>query len=126
MRAPAQALDPRVAPRFLSWAWSADDGVEALLLLGGAAFDGDLLEQRIDHVVGRHAVGLGVEVGDDAVAEDGLGDRADVVGGDVEAALEDGAGLGREDEVLAGARACAPGEVFLDELGDDDGPSFVI
>ena len=77
-----------------------------------------MFQQSFEDIVGLEAFGLGVEVGDDAVAEDGEGDGADVVGGDVVAAVEDGAGLGGEDEVLAGAWAGAPGDVVADELGD--------
>ena len=49
-----------------------------------------LLQQPVDHVFGGHAFGLGLEVGADAVAEDGDGDFADVVDGDAEAAFHRG------------------------------------
>ena len=63
----------------------------------------------------RDAFGLGVEVGDDAVPQDGERDRADVVADDVGAAVQDGARLAAEDEVLARARAGAPAHPLLDE-----------
>ena len=43
---------------------------------------------------------------------------ADVVGRDIVAAVKDRAGLGGQDEVLAGARAGAPADVIADEVGD--------
>ncbi len=65
---------------------------------------------------GADAFGFGVEVGEDAVAEGGVGDFADVVGADVVAAVEEGAGFAREDESLAGAGAGAPAYVVFDEF----------
>ena len=56
-----------------------------------------------DDVFGGHAFGLGLEVGAEAVAEDGDGDFLDVVDGDAEAAVHRGQGLAAVDEELAGA-----------------------
>src|SRR4051812_42091308 len=74
-----------VAHRLARWF----DGFEEL---GDDFFDGD-------------AFGFGAVVDEDAVAEDGGGEGADVVGGDVGAAGEEGADLGAQDQVLAGAEA---------------------
>ena len=38
-----------------------------------------VFDELVDDLVGGHAFGLGVEVGDDAVAQHRVGDRADVV-----------------------------------------------
>ena len=60
-----------------------------------------------DDAIDVDAFGFGAVVGEDAVAEDGGGEGADVVGGDVGASVEEGAGLGAEDEELGGAEAGA-------------------
>ncbi len=78
---------------------------------------GDGIEEVGDHGVGVDPLGLGVEGGDDPVAEDGAGDVADVGDGGVDVAFEHGAGLGAEDQRLAGAGAGAPGDVAADEVG---------
>jgi hypothetical protein len=51
-----------------------------------------------------------VEGGHQAVAEGRGGEGFDVVGGDVSAALKEGADFAGEDEHLAGTRTCAPAE----------------
>src|SRR5262245_58909169 len=78
----------------------------------------DDLAEPADDVVGFDAFGLGVEVGDDAVAEDRGGDLADVLAGDVMPAVQHRAGLGPQHQVLRGPRAGPPGDVFLDEVGN--------
>ncbi len=75
-----------------------------------------LLEQLLDDRVGGDAFGRGGEVGQDAVPQHRVGQRLDVVGRDVRPAVEQGAGLAAEDQVLHGARAGAPGQPVLDEL----------
>ncbi len=76
-----------------------------------------LVDEHFDDVVGADAFGFGVEVGEDAVAEGGVGDGADVFCADMIPALQEGAGLAGEDEGLAGAGTGAPTDVILDELG---------
>src|SRR6478736_7851298 len=66
------------------------------------------LEQARDDRVGVDALGLGVEVGDDAMAQDGRRQRANVSDGHVVPAVQQGAGLAAEDEGLRGAKASAP------------------
>ena len=61
------------------------------------------LEDPVDDLVGVDAFGVGVEVGEDAVAEDGSDDGADVGGADGQAAVEDGPRLGGQHDVLRGA-----------------------
>ena len=61
-------------------------------------------------------MGLGGEVGDDAVVEDGGGDRFEVFEGGHVVSAESGAGFRTEDEVLDGTRACAPADGVLDPL----------
>ena len=55
----------------------------------------DLGQQPLDDLVGRDAGRLGVERGDDAVPQHRQGHAADVLGGGVVAAVQDGPGLGR-------------------------------
>ncbi len=69
--------------------------------------DGDRLDQPPDDVVGLEPFGLGVEVGDDPVAEHGTGHGADVFRRDVKSAVQHRAGLGRQHQILAG-RGPAP------------------
>src|SRR5262245_36463978 len=78
---------------------------------------GDGLEEVVDEAVARHPFGLGAVGRDDAVAQDGVRDRAHVLGRHVEPSLEQRARLGAEHEVLARARAGAPGRALLDEGG---------
>src|SRR5690242_3632743 len=91
---------------------SPDEASRGLLIRRG-----DGLKQVGDDAVGVDALGLGVEGGDDPVPQDGGGDVADVGHGGVDAAFEQGAGLGADDQTLAGARAGAPGNMAADELG---------
>src|SRR5512134_592194 len=76
-----------------------------------------LLEEPPDDLRARDALALGPEVRDHAVHEDVPRERADVLDARRHAAVEDGAALGAEDEVLARARASAPGDVLLHEVG---------
>src|SRR4051812_4278211 len=71
------------------------------------------LHQRIDQL--RHAVVVadGAVVEEDAVAEDWVSDGADVVDDRRWAAFEQCAGLGREHQVLAAARAGPKGHIVL-------------
>ncbi len=71
----------------------------------------DLFEDHFDEVVCFDAFGAGAEIEDEAVAEDGGGDAADVGEVDVGAAIEEGFGLTGEDEGLGGARAGAAFDV---------------
>ena len=61
-----------------------------------------------DHVFGGQPFGLGLEIGAEAVAEDGDGDALDVVDGDAEAAVHRGERLAAVDQELPGAGAGAP------------------
>ena len=75
------------------------------------------LQQLLHDGVGVDAFGVGVEVGDEAVAEDGFGHLADILATYVETAAGDGAGFGAQDKVLGGAGAGSPGEIVVDEVG---------
>ena len=68
---------------------------------------------RSTSVAARHALALGAEVGEHAVASTGRASARTSSTRGHEAPVEDGAGLGAEDQVLAGARAGAPGHVLL-------------
>ena len=61
--------------------------------------------------------GAGGEGERHAVAENGLGEGGDVVGGGRDAAVEQGAGAGGEHEGLTGARARAPGDLVAHAVG---------
>ena len=80
------------------------------------------LEQAADQVVGADPLGPGLEVQDQPVPEDRMGDRPDVGEVDVEPAREDRPGLGPEDQVLRGPGAPAVGQELLD-LVARSGPS---
>src|SRR6478735_3355783 len=56
-------------------------------------------EELVHQHGGGDTLGLGVEVGQHAVAQDGVGQRADVVHRRGEAALQNGARLGGDDQV---------------------------
>src|SRR5207244_9918839 len=77
----------------------------------------DLFQQAQDHILGRHAFGLSLEISTEAVAKDGDGDFFDIIDGDAKAAVHGGEGLAAVDEVLAGAGAGAPIDELLDEFG---------
>src|SRR5688572_2638193 len=76
------------------------------------------LEQPIDQRVAGHPFRLRVEVRQHAVAEHGMGERADVVVTHVVPALGEGAGLGPEHQVLGGADAGAERHPLLDAVGN--------
>ena len=80
--------------------------------LGG--MDRMLDELRHDHVGGL-VVGLGVEVGHDAVPHDGRGDGPNIGDVDMQAALDRCSGLRRQDQMLTRARSRSPGDVLLNE-----------
>src|SRR4051794_33671173 len=66
----------------------------------------DRVEDGPDHGLGRDAFGLAFEVEDDPMTERRQRDRADVVGRDVEAAVEQGIDLsGRHERLRATWRA---------------------
>ena len=73
----------------------------------------DRLDQSLDQLVRRQAVGLGVEVRQHAVDQHRPRQRADVLDRRRVAAVQDGARLGRQHQVLRGAGTRAPGDVLL-------------
>src|SRR5206468_2118403 len=75
----------------------------------------DRVQDLLDDLVDRDALGFRVEGRDDAVAEHRIGERVHVVERHVEAALEDGADFAAQDPLLAGARPGAPLDQLLDE-----------
>src|SRR5689334_18739260 len=77
----------------------------------------DMRQQLSDDFVGVDAVGLGLEVDEDAVAQHRKRDGGDVGEGDDGAAFEQSARFGAEQQRLAGARAGAPAHPLPDELG---------
>ena len=74
------------------------------------------LEQPIGDLIGRHAFRLRVEVGDDAVAQHRVRQRADVVEAHVVAAARERARLAAEHEVLRRADAGAERDPLLHEV----------
>jgi hypothetical protein len=96
---------------------------------------GQFVEQGGDDFFGGHVFGLGLEGGDDAVAEDVGGDGLDVLRGDIAAALEEGVGAGGEGEVEGGAGRGAVADVVAEGVelvgggvagGEDDGEDVVL
>ena len=71
-----------------------------------------------DDGVGGEAFGLAFEVEDEAVAEAGEEDGADVGEGDVVAAVAEGEDFGGEDDGLGAAGAGAVADVFFGDLGE--------
>src|SRR5439155_27013374 len=66
-------------------------------------------EQLLNNMVRTDAVAVGAEAGGEAVPHHGAGDVADVFGGNVDPAVEEGVGLCPQEQRLAGARPRAPG-----------------
>src|SRR5262249_22300700 len=76
----------------------------------------DGLEQLVDDVLAGLSFGLGLEVGADAVAENGDSGLLDVVDGHAEPAVHGGEGLAGLDQVNLGARAGPPVHHLFHEL----------
>ena len=76
-----------------------------------------IIQQLVNDIHRGHAVGFGVKVGDDAVAEDGFGRGADVVDVGGHSAVQDAAGFGSDNQVLGGTGSSAPADPVADELG---------
>ena len=74
-------------------------------------------QDPFDHLIGVDALGVGVEIGEDAVSEHGICHGADVLGLHGETPPQDRPGFRAEDHVLGRAGAGAPGEPFLNEVG---------
>ena len=74
-----------------------------------------MADQFVDDLIGADSFGVGVEVGEEPMPQDRLGHSAHIFAADVQPAVQDGAGLGAEDQILSRARAGAPGEPFVDE-----------
>src|SRR5215208_7929492 len=77
----------------------------------------DRVEDRADDRLGRDALGLALEIQDDAVPERGEGNRADVVDGDVEATVEESVDLAGGHEGLRAAWRAAVTNIVADDLG---------
>ena len=75
-----------------------------------------MVDQLLHDIVDFHGIGLGAVVEEDTVTENGGGEGLDVFEFDVDAAFEEGAGLGPEDERLPGAGAGAPTDPIIDKL----------
>ena len=76
-----------------------------------------MFQQAVDHCLDGHAFGLGAVAEQDAVAERGVGERADVLGRDVDPAREQRPGLRPQHQELPGAQAGAPAHPVVDEVG---------
>src|SRR5688500_14258553 len=74
------------------------------------------VQQPIDDLIRRHPLRLRVEVGDDAVTQDRVRQRADVLEADVIAPAGQCARFAAEHQVLSGAHAGAERHPFLDEV----------
>ena len=72
------------------------------------------LLQTVDERLHRHAIGLGLVVADDAVAQDRGGDGLDIFDVRAVLAVERGVDLGCNNEVLRGPRSGAPAQVLVD------------
>jgi hypothetical protein len=85
--------------------------VEVIVLLAR-----NVLDQSLDDLIALHALGFGVEVGDDAMAEHGQCDLANVLSADVIPPLQQRPGFAGEDQILAGPWPRAPADVFVHEI----------
>src|SRR5262249_32249941 len=75
-------------------------GESAVLGIVALVHHGDVLGQPADNLVGRNALGVGVEVQLDAMPQDRPRNRADIFLTDIHASVEHGASLGPQDDVL--------------------------
>jgi len=73
----------------------------------------DWSEDLFEQIVGRPAVRLGLEVQDDAMAERGQQQGANVLHADVEPSFEQRADLAAEDQCLCAARRTAVPDIFI-------------
>src|SRR5262249_22115415 len=73
----------------------------------------DVLEQLVDDALRRHALGLAVEVGHDAMPQHQRGDGADMGTGHVVFAGDGSTGLRAEHQVLHRSRPGAPAHELL-------------
>jgi len=83
------------------------------MVRSGGGVDGDGIEESLDDGLDGDAFGLGAVIEEDAMAEGRLGEGLDVLGGDVDAASEQCADFGSEDEALTGAEAGATDSFLL-------------
>src|SRR5262245_44521489 len=106
-----RAFTPRASARATTSFFSSEATTTLLRLVRGHH-----VQDALDDVVGGDAFRLRREAGEEAVPQDGRRHGADVVDRHVEVALQDGVGLGGQDEVHAGARSGPPGEPLVDEI----------
>ena len=78
---------------------------------------GTCRDEAIEDFIGVDGVGLGMEIQQDAMTQNGNDDRCDVVVGDVIALARESARLGGEHDELRGADAAAVVYVLLYEVG---------
>src|SRR6266568_3331068 len=76
----------------------------------------DNLNQSPDNLFNIHALRFCAIVEQDAMAQRGIGQGADVIQGHVRAAFQERPGLGAEDEELTGSRAGSPTGPLIDEV----------
>jgi len=76
-----------------------------------------ILDQPLNDFTNSHSFRLSAIIDEDTVPQDRQRQGADVIKGDVGAALDEGSGLRAEDEVLAGTCSCSPADPFVDEVG---------
>lgn len=76
----------------------------------------DAFQDPLNHLVHVDAFGIGVEIGEEAVAEYWVGDSPDVFCGHREATVENRPSLGSEDHILGCTGTGSPGQPILDEV----------
>src|SRR3954469_18440370 len=120
----AAAAGPRAAPGAVAAPCAGASSVEAApgsrlarsvmdWLFDGR--DGDGVEDGADGRLAGDALGLALEVQDDAMPERWQGDGPDVVRRHIEAAIEQGVDLACRHERLSAARRPSVADVFTDE-----------
>jgi len=77
----------RLLELYLHKDWAAGFGLFVRLRVIAPARFGHFIEQALDHLIGTNPLGVGVEVREDAMSQDGLGHATDVFTAHVQAAV---------------------------------------
>ena len=106
--------DPLAGSVARTVAWSPAHGVALSAVSRARLLRRDDLDQSADQAVGVDPLGPGMEIQDQAMAQDRQRDGAHVGEIDMEAAVENGPGLGSQDQVLRCPGAGAIGQELVD------------
>src|SRR5690606_10971010 len=101
---------------------SVSRSIAAELVIGGPLYQyagglGDMGQQALDDLAHGDAFGLGAEIEEYAVTEDGQREGFQIFHGNMHPAMKQGPRFRAEDQVLAAAGSRAPAHEFTDESG---------